>query len=368
MRRIKPCAFGVMVLFAILSTACQKAPVAANASRIAAGGNQTCIIDSGGVQCWGKNNAGQLGDGSTRDRNTPVAVTVLAGKAAAISVGYVSACAVMDSGGVVCWGSQSAEFSKAGSDPGYAVVTVGSMHSCGLTTRGGLKCWGVNNFGGLGDGTTEERQTPVDVIGLSGDVTSIAAGVDFSCAVYKGGAKCWGSNDTGQLGNGTYESSAEPAALPGLESGVSAVAAGVFHACAVKTNGEVWCWGENLAGELGDGTNQNVTIPVKVINLEAGAQSVVVGGSHTCALTKTGGVKCWGGNSSGQLGDGSTTDRNSPVDVPGLTSGVIAIAAGGSHTCAVLTGGAVKCWGLNESGQLGNGSNQNSSTPVDVRR
>jgi alpha-tubulin suppressor-like RCC1 family protein len=362
----KPFALGAVLLLLILSTACTKAP-ADNSSRIAAGGNQTCLLESGGMKCWGMNNDGQLGDRTAADRNSPVAVTVVSGKVTSIAVGYVSTCAVVDSGGVFCWGSQPAEQSADGSNPGYAAVAVGSMHACGLTTRGGLKCWGSNSFGGLGDGTTEERQSPVDVIGLSGGVTSIAAGVDFSCAVHKGGAKCWGSNDTGQLGNGTYESSAEPVALPGLESGVSAVAAGVFHACAVKTNGEVWCWGENLAGELGDGTGQSIPVPVKVINLEAGAQSVVVGGSHTCALTKTGGVKCWGGNSNGQLGDGSTTDRNTPVDVMGLTSGVVAIAAGGSHTCAVLTGGSVKCWGLNENGQLGNGSNQNSSTPVDVR-
>ncbi len=366
MRPIKPFVLSALLPILILSAGCQMAP-ADNASRIAAGGNQTCILDSGSVKCWGKNNAGQLGDGTTEDRNTPVAVSMVSGKVSMVAMGYVTACAVLKSGEVVCWGNHPAEQSKNGSNPGYAAVAVGSMHACGLTTRGGLKCWGSNSFGGLGDGTTEERQSPVDVIGLSGDVTSVAAGVDFSCAVYKGGAKCWGSNDTGQLGNGTYESSAEPVTSTGLESGVLAVAAGVFHVCVMKTNGEIWCWGENLVGELGDGTNQNVPIPVKVINMEAGAQSVVVGGSHTCALTKSGGVKCWGGNSSGQLGDGSTSDRNSPVDVTGMTSGVVAIAAGGSHTCAVLTGGAVKCWGLNENGQLGNGTNQDSSVPVDVR-
>jgi alpha-tubulin suppressor-like RCC1 family protein len=366
MRHINPFALGVSLFFLILSSACGMMP-AAKASLIAAGGSQTCILHSDGVKCWGRNNAGQLGDGTTQDRNSPVAVTALPDKVTAIAVGYVHACAVTESAEVFCWGSQSAEQSRIGSDPGFIAVAVGSMHTCGLTAKGGVKCWGSNSFGGLGDGTTEERLTPVDVIGLSGDVISIAAGGIFSCAVQKGAAKCWGSNGNGQLGNGTYESSATPIGIPGLESGAAIVAAGVFHACAVKTNGEVWCWGENLAGELGDGTGQNTPIPVKVINLKGGIQTVALGGSHTCALTNAGGVKCWGANASGQLGDGTTTDRNSPVDVMGLSSGVIAIAAGGSHTCAVLNGGAVKCWGLNESGQLGNGSFLDSSVPVDVR-
>jgi alpha-tubulin suppressor-like RCC1 family protein len=366
MRHISPFALGVTLLFSILCTSCQAAP-AVTATIIAAGGNQTCILDSGGVKCWGKNNAGQLGDGTTQDRNTPVTVTALPDKVTAIAVGYVHTCAVTESAEIVCWGRQIAEQTRVGSDPGYTAVTVGSKHTCGLNARGGLKCWGSNSFGGLGDGTTEERLAPVDVTGLLGDVTSVAAGGDFTCAVQKGGVECWGSNNSGQLGNGTFESNPNPVGIPGLESGVAVVAAGVFHACAVKTNGEVWCWGENFAGELGDGTNHNNPVPVMVKNFEGGIQAVAVGGSHTCALTKAGGVKCWGGNSSGQLGDGTTTDRKSPVDVTGLSSGVIAVAAGGSHTCAVLTGGAVKCWGLNKNGQLGNGANQDSSIPVDVR-
>ena len=201
---------------------------------------------------------------------------------------------------------------------------------------------------------------------MNGDVTDIAAGVDFTCAVQKDAALCWGSNDTGQLGNGSYTSSSVPEPVSGLESGVTAIAASVFHACAVK-DGEVWCWGENLAGALGDGTNQNSSIPVKVAGLEGEIRMLVVGGSHTCVLTGAGGVKCWGANASGQLGDGSTENRNAPVDVSGLSSGVTAIAAGGSHTCAMLENGAVKCWGRNDDGQLGDGSNTDSNVPVDVR-
>ncbi|MBN2084617.1 MAG: hypothetical protein JW748_05280 [Anaerolineales bacterium] len=362
----KPFTFVAPLLFLILCTSCQTA-AGAKASIIAAGGNQTCILDSGGVKCWGKNDAGQLGDGTTEDRKTPVAVTAVPDRVTAIAMGYNHSCAVTESAEVICWGGQPSDQSRIKSDSGFTAVSVGSMHSCALTAQGGLKCWGANSFGGLGDGTTEEHLSPVDVLGLSGGVTSVAAGGNFSCAVEKSGVKCWGSNHSGQLGNGGYESSATPVALPGLESGVVAIAAGVFHACALKTNGEVWCWGENFAGELGDGTNKNNPIPVRVLNLEDEIQSIAVGGSHSCALTKAGGVKCWGGNSGGQLGDGTTTDRNSPAQVSGLASGVSAIAAGGGHTCAVLGDGTVKCWGSNGNGQLGNGSNTDSSVPVDVR-
>jgi alpha-tubulin suppressor-like RCC1 family protein len=361
-----PCALGSSLVLLLLCAACRGIP-GPRTARIAAGGNQTCMVDSGAVTCWGKNNVGQLGDGTNEDRNSPVPVTVVAEKIAAIAVGYIHACVLTEAGEIYCWGSQPAEQVRFGSDSPFTALAVGATHTCGLTSTGGMKCWGSNAMGGLGDGTTEDRLSPVEVTGLSTGVTSIAAGLDFSCAVKGGGVQCWGANETGQLGTGSYESAAVPAAVPGLESDVTAVAAGVLHACAQKTDGEIWCWGENTAGALGDGTNQNSPTPVKVINLEGDIQSVVVGGSHTCVLTKAGGVKCWGGNSAGQLGDGTTTDRNAPVDVAGLSIGVAAIAAGGGHTCAVLTTGAVKCWGLNENGQLGNGSNQDASSPVDVR-
>jgi alpha-tubulin suppressor-like RCC1 family protein len=367
MRRISPLTVGISIGLLMLSTACGKSSPPAKAVVLSAGGNQTCVVQKDNAKCWGKNNAGQLGDGTNQDQNVPVAVTVLPDKLSTVGVGYLDACAVTSSGDIYCWGSPLADQFRISTQGGFAAVAVGSMHTCGLTSGGAVLCWGANNFGGLGDGSTETRTTPVEVIGLNSGVSSIAAGVDFSCAVQKGAAKCWGSNDAGQLGNQTYDSSPEPASVFGLESGIKIVATGVFHACALKSNGEVWCWGENMAGELGDGTNQNSLFPVQVIQLEGGMQAVTVGGSHTCALTGAGGVKCWGSNASGQLGDGSNIDRNSPVDVNGLSSGVVAITAGASHTCALLQSGAVQCWGSNENGQLGNGSNTDSNIPVDVR-
>lgn len=192
----------------------------------------------------------------------------------------------------------------------------------------------------MGDGTTDDRLSPVDVSGLSSGVEAIAANVVQSCALTGGGVKCWG----GRLGP-------TPVDISGLSGGVRAISAG----CALTRAGGVACWGDN-----------SVPTAVDVPGLSSGVVAIASGGLDSCALTSGGGVKCWGDNEFGQLGDGTTRDSTTPVDVAGLRRGVIAIAAGTFHSCAVKRTGAVKCWGAGEAGQLGDGTGKDRRMPVKV--
>ncbi len=269
--------------------------------------------------------------------------------------------------------------------PVPVALTAGHNHSCALTISGGVKCWGLNDKGQVGDNSTTMRLLPVSVVGLATGVRAISAGSYHSCAVMitGGGVKCWGENGEGELGNGTTTSTSTPVDVVGLANVVAinaggshvsqkgdphVIIAGGSHSCALMNNGTAKCWGSNRSGELGNGTTASSTIPVDVVGL-TNIVAIASGGYHSCAITSVGGVKCWGKNDEGQLGSGTTTATSTPVDVVGLTSGVIAIVAGGFHTCAIMSGGAVKCWGNNYSGELGNGmsgATTNSTTPVNV--
>ena len=276
---------------------------------VTAGWNHTCALTStGGVKCWGANEFGQLGDGTTTPRSTPVDVV--------------------------------------GLSSGVVVISAGGQRTCALTSAGGVKCWGSNPFGGVGDGTTTDRHAPVDVVGLTGGVASIAAGAFHTCAVTTGGAaKCWGGNEFGELGNGTTVPSAVPVDVVGLSSGVTVITAGGRQTCVVTSGGAAKCWGHNQVGQLGDGGGYSRSTPVDVAGLSSGVVDIAAGGRHTCARTSSGGLKCWGLNDFGQVGDGTPTNRITPVDVQGLTSGVTDLATGRWHSCAIVTGGEVRCWG-----------------------
>ena len=187
---------------------------------------------------------------------------------------------------------------------------------------------------------------------LSG-ASKIAAGGNHTCALTSAGAvQCWGFNSNGQLGDGTTTNRLMPTAVSGLTSGVTAIAAGSSHTCALTSAGAVQCWGNNGDGQLGDNTITQRLVPTAVPSLTSGVTAIAAGQLHTCALTSAGAVQCWGDNFYGQLGDNTFTQRLVPTAVSGLTSGVTAIAAGDSHTCALTSGGAVQCWGDNGFGQL----------------
>lgn len=343
-------------------------------SAIAAGAGHTCALtNAGGVKCWGGNESGQIGDASRQNQSMPVDVVGLKSGVAAISAGSYHTCAVTNTGEVKCWGDLDARIvlrpvEVVGLTDSVATVAAGNGHTCALTTAGAVKCWGYNGRGQLGDGTMQSQSTPVNVVGLGNGVVAIAANERHTCALTTdGGVKCWGWNESGQLGDGTTQNQSTPVDVVGLTSGVAAISAGTEHSCALTTAGGVKCWGANWEGRLGDGTVQHPSLtPVDVVGLSRGVAAIAAGGSHTCALSASGGVKCWGGNNFGRLGDGSWQNQLTPVDVTGLSSGVAAIIAGSGHTCALTTAGGVKCWGWNGNGELGDGTTLNQSIPVDV--
>ena len=323
------------------SQACAQTPSGLSGG-IAASGRHTCAITtSGGVKCWGYNNMGQLGNGNTTSQTTPVDVSGLSG----ITITAITV-------------------NPYANTPNNILANY--YHSCALTSVGGVKCWGLNSAGQLGNGNNTFQTTPVDVSGLTSNAaTAVSAGHLTTCALTtNGGVKCWGKNNTNQLGNNSTTDSTTPVDVSGLSSGVKAISAGVSYGCAVTTSGSVKCWGLNSYGQLGNNSTTNAATPVDVTNLSSGAVAVSAGTDHTCALTTNGGVKCWGTNTNGQLGNNSATNSFVPVDVSGMTSGIAAIAVSGSHSCAITTTGTVKCWGYNRYGQLGNGSYTDSSVPV----
>jgi alpha-tubulin suppressor-like RCC1 family protein len=345
------------------------------------GSQHSCVTAvSGGIKCWGHNESGQLGNGTTKESGVPIAVAGLSAGMRALAASG-DTCAVTDAGALACWGhNESGQLGNgatsaslvpagvAGLSSGVTAVAAGALHTCAVVAGGAVKCWGDNSSGELGNGTTADSLTPVAVKGLSSGGAAVALGFGHTCALLEGGSvKCWGLNTYGQLGTGAASDPVNaPVTVKGLSSGASALVTNSLHNCALVEGGTVKCWGHNVDGELGDGTVKDSAVPVPVKGLSAGVVALGAGTGHTCAVTAEGGVKCWGNNAFGQLGDNTTVVRHEPVDVVGLSSGVVAVALGFDHTCAVMTTGAVKCWGGNFYSQLGDGTKTQSLVPVDV--
>ncbi len=324
---------------------------------------------------WGYNLGGQLGNGTTTDTDVPGAVSGLTG-VTAIAAGGNHSLALLSNGTVMAWGrngyGQLGDGTTTESDvpvavsglSGVTAIAGGYEYSLALLSNGTVMAWGENGSGQLGNGTHTSSDVPVAVSGLSG-VTAIAAGYWHGMALLSNGTvKTWGENDAGQLGNGTHTSSDVPVTVSGL-SGVTAIAAGEGHSLALLSNGTVMAWGDDSRGELGNGTSGGTSdVPVAVSGL-SGVTAIAAGGSDSFALLSGGNVMAWGLNENGELGDGSETETDVPVGASGL-SGVTAIAAGADHSLALLSSGAVMAWGYNNSGQLGNGTEKSSKVPVAV--
>ena len=373
---------GVALLAPTLSLGATTTPVD---GLVATGEGHSCSLGLGGlVLCWGRNTLGQLGDGTYKAHNSALPVSYSptgSGYASAqsIAAGADHTCVVGQIGGWVgCWGLNMNRQLGDGTTftrnrlvdvigvSGATAVTAGKAHSCAIVQAGAVKCWGSNTVGQLGDGTILLRKKVVTVSGVTG-ATAIAAGVTHTCAIVALGAvKCWGGDVYGQLGDGTATlRRMTPVKVIGL-TGATAIAAGSVHTCAVVAAGAVKCWGANGLGQIGNGGFPMVNrLPVAVTGL-SGATKVSAGYGHTCALVSGGAVKCWGGNVSGPLGDGTTVTKKTPVSVLGVT-GAKSISAGYAHTCISLSSGiGVRCWGANYAGQLGDGTFTLRKTPVVV--
>ncbi|MFM7062590.1 MAG: RCC1 domain-containing protein [Actinomycetes bacterium] len=354
----------VCVIFNPLGSGCLSAvptPVT-DAVQTSAGGAQTCtVVASGAVLCWGNNELGSLGDGTTINRQAPVGVSGLADA---------------------------------------VQVSAGDAHACAVTASGNAKCWGKNDSGQLGNLSTAQQNTPVTVKaactaavpgGLCfaqtlSNVANVSAGISSTCAtVTDGSVYCWGNGANGQLGTGATTSSTSARKVAGISTATQ-VAVGAAHACALLSGGSVKCWGFGGSGQLGNSSTAQQTTPVSVTGV---ADATYIDSSHdsTCVVLAGSALKCWGSNFSGGLGDGSLVDRSSPVQpsislLPGLRTADVVIppvinlfpaitrnstvGVGLGHACGTGDLALGKCWGLNNSGQLANGTTTNQLRPTDT--
>jgi len=347
----------------------------------ASGSEHTCGVTTiGDAYCWGWNHKGQLGDGTTgTDRATPNLVS--GGHTwTSVSGGRYHTCGVTTVGDAYCWGSDqygqlgdgtttdsSVPVLVSGGHTWASVNGGGGDHTCGMTTVGDAYCWGFNNVGRIGDGTTTDSSVPVLV---SGGHTWASVSGDSCGMTTVGDAYCWGSNQYGRIGDGTTTDSSVPVLVSGGHTWASVNGSGM-HTCGVTTVGDAYCWGSNQYGQLGDGITTDSNVPVLVSGGHTWA-SVTNGNDHTCGVTLFNEAYCWGKNAYGQIGDGTTgggtwtwTPKHNPTVVSGGLTWV-SLTNGNDHTCGVTTSDVAYCWGSNSRGELGFGTNTHSAVPVKV--
>nr|WP_255216809.1 hypothetical protein [Pseudenhygromyxa sp. WMMC2535] len=350
---------------------------------VALGSGHSCArLDSGLVQCWGADGAGQLGNGEPlEDHAYPSTLTTLSNETVALSAGGGHSCALSSTGVMSCWGldilgqlgngdgrldlATPAAVDALGST--FAAIAAGVSSTCAIDKDGSLWCWGGDWFEQVGDGEQFINPgSPVALTGQSGPAIAVDAEQRVSCALIESGeVQCWGYCWSGTIGIGQIESDDcfyyyapdEPAQLSGP---ATAIAVGDYHACALLETGDVQCWGQNTDMQLGVDSDQLSASAVPIdVGLPEPATQLAAGAEFTCALLESSEVYCWGKNLDGQLGQGypdPTGPLNyAPVAVQGLPGPVTTIAAGAWHSCAIIEGGELWCWGADHRGQLGDG-------------
>ena len=384
--------------------------------QVSGGGTHTCALSSsGGVQCWGNGANGRLGNDATTTLKLPGdPVEDSGGNALAgivqVSAGYDSSCALDSEGGVLCWGkgAEGRLGNDASTDSDHAVPVVdgdssttpltgivqiggGADSPCALTVEGGVLCWGDGRLGQLGNNSNTSKDHPVDVVASGTDTTALRGIVHISqsssslhtCGVTsEGEVVCWGRGTRGQLGDGNTANKNHPVAVVTSDTdttplgSIVQVAMGTAHTCALTDQGGVKCWGNGFYGRLGNKSNTNTSYPVDVVNENStpltGVVQIASGANHTCALLMGGGVVCWGYGTNGQLGNGGYAHTDHAVRVlekegsPFALSGTLQISAGYDHVCALASGGEMLCWGNGANGRLGNNATDNQSAPGKV--
>jgi alpha-tubulin suppressor-like RCC1 family protein len=310
------------------STATIRKPTAiaglGSVSAVALGGDHACAISDGHVLCWGLNQQGQLGDGTRLDSATPKPVSDIA-DAVSIAAGFDSTCVVRASSALWCWGGGKP---LAHVLDGVQQVGVGMSHACARLSGGRVQCWGQNAFGQLGNGTNQSSEQPIDTGVMAAD---LSVGFDHTCAIdTQGDAWCWGNGQSGQLGDGTTGGPigagmpfgrTSPVRVIGLHH-ARTVSAGLDHTCAQLQDDSVQCWGSNQFGKLGHaGDISEFALSPSEASAVGDPAQLVVAPDHDCALSKQGGVACWGENGFGDVGDGTLTNRLTPVFVTGFDCG-----------------------------------------------
>jgi alpha-tubulin suppressor-like RCC1 family protein len=343
-------------------------------------GEHTCAVTSGGTYCWGYGGSGQLGDGTGTVNNDSVPRVVTGGLTfTQVAAGAYHTCALTAAGAAYCWGNngngQLGNNATTSTNAPVAVsggltftsISPGYSHTCGVAAAK-IYCWGYDGSGQLGDDPTLAQKLVPTVVFGSQTWASVAVGSDHTCGRTTGGdLYCWGYDGSGQLGNDVgLTNQPTPAVVAGGATWGS-VDAGPNHTCGVRATGEGYCWGYNY-GRLGADTIAypvNVVQPMPVLVFGGLSWSTIkVAWDHTCGLTATGSAYCWGYNGDGQLGNGTFTNSLLRVAVNGGHT-FDSLALGSSHSCGKV-GTQVWCWGHNGSGQLGDGSRLRKNEPVQI--
>ncbi len=345
---------------------------------VTTGQTHTCgLTSAGAIYCWGGNGAGQLGNGTNNNHSIPKLITAGTNVFIKISAGSYHTCAINNVNNVFCWGLNNYGQLGTGSTIAantpvqinsgnqYSDISAGEDFTCGVeTSTSDVYCWGKNNNGQLGIGNLNDQLSPITQGTL--DFNKVSAGFGYACGITVGNtAKCWGLNSSGQLGDGSNVSRNVPTAL---NSGINFIdiTTGVSHTCAIDTSNKVYCWGNNSFGSIGDNTTTIRFSPVASLGVGGGValsfSSISAGYNFTCGVQlSTGAVYCWGINNLGELGINSTSNSTTPVLIsPTPFNGAVLaqkIDAGYNSVCASNANSfdSIQCWGNNNLGQLGNG-------------